>query len=179
MPPTHFDLLGLPRRFALDPEEVERNYLARSRELHPDFHGLASASEQRVSMEMTAALNEAYATLREPFRRAEYLLSLEGGPSAAEHKEMDPAFLEEMLELRMEIEELRETSPPGSSGRTAMERQLEARRGRLMTDVAERFAGLESLPPEDTRRGALRVQVRQLLNSTKYIQGLLRDLRAD
>src|SRR5437763_5513655 len=102
--PTHFDVLGLPRRFALDPQQVEDSYLRRSREVHPDYHQLGAASERRASLEMTAALNEAYRTLRDPFRRAEYLLGLEGGPSAAEHREMSRAFLEEMLELRMQIE---------------------------------------------------------------------------
>jgi molecular chaperone HscB len=176
---THFERLGLPRRFEFDPAEVERNYLARSRALHPDYHQLAPASEQRASMELTAALNEAYATLRQPFRRAEYLLSLEGGPSAAEHKEMAPAFLEEMLELRMEIEELRESAAADSPARTAMARQLSERSEKLRSNVAAAFAELESLPPGDAERKALLVRVRQLLNAAKYVEGLLRDLRAD
>src|SRR5215510_661306 len=89
--PTHFDRLGLPRRYAIDPAELERNYLARSRELHPDFHQQAAGAQQRASMELTAALNDAYAVLKHSFRRAEYLLMLEGAPTAAEHKEMAPA----------------------------------------------------------------------------------------
>ena len=64
-----------------------------------------------------AALNDAYATLQKPLRRAEYLLGLVGGPSASEYKEMSPAFLDEMLELRMEIEELRERGSHDSPGR--------------------------------------------------------------
>ena len=35
---THFDRLGLPRRFLVDPAELERAYLERSREVHPDYH---------------------------------------------------------------------------------------------------------------------------------------------
>jgi molecular chaperone HscB len=176
---THFERLGLPRRFGLDAAEVERNYLARSRALHPDYHQLASASEQRASMELTAALNEANATLRQPFRRAEYLLALEGGPTASEHKEMAPAFLEEMLELRMEIEELRESGSADSPARSAMARQLSERRERLEKDLAAPFAKLETLPAGDARRKPLLVQVRQVLNAAKYVEGLLRDLRAD
>lgn len=177
--PTHFERLGLPARFALDPAEVERNYLARSRALHPDFHQLSSSSEQRVSMELTAALNDAYATLQKPFRRAEYLLALQGGPSAAEMKEMAPAFLEEMLELRMEIEELRDSGPVDSPGRLAMEKQLTRRSDALIAELNRHFGRLEGLSQDDpTRRGVL-VQVRQVLNAAKYIQGLLRDLRAD
>src|SRR5947209_18111487 len=107
----HFERLGLPRRFGLDPAEVERRYLAHSREVHPDFHRLGSSGQQRASLEAASAVNEAYATLRDPFRRAEYLLQLLGGPGATESKEMPAAFLEEMLELRMAIEELREAGP--------------------------------------------------------------------
>jgi molecular chaperone HscB len=129
-------------------------------------------------MEMTAALNDAYATLKHPFRRAEYLLSLEGGPTAAEHKEMAPAFLEEMLELRMEIEELRE-APPDSTGRREMEKQLRRRSEALVGDLGRKFAELEALPTADAKRRGVLVQVRQVLNAAKYVQGLLRDLRAD
>src|SRR5262249_27092231 len=104
---NHFERLGLPRRFLLDQAEFERQYLARSRALHPDFHQIGSTGEQSASLELTARLNEAYATLRDPFKRAEYLMTLEGGPTAGEIKEMPPEFLEEMLELRMEIEEIK------------------------------------------------------------------------
>jgi molecular chaperone HscB len=177
--PTHFERLGLPARFALDPDEVERNYLARSRALHPDYHQLSSSAEQRVSMELTAALNDAYATLRQPFRRAEYLLSLYGGPSAAELKEMAPAFLEEMLDLRMEIEELREGGSPDSPGRRAMEQQLTRRSEALVGELTQHFGRLEGLSRDDPARRGVLVQIRQVLNAAKYIQGLLRDLRAD
>src|SRR5438046_2705773 len=159
--PTHFERLGLPARFDLDLGEVERNYLERSRVVHPDYHQLASSSEQRVSMELTAALNDAYATLRQPFRRAEYLLALEGGPSASEHKEMAPAFLEEMLELRMEIEELRADPDPEAPARVKMARQLTQRSDRLVADLGDQFARLKALVPDDPARQPLLVQVRE------------------
>ena len=176
---TYFELLGLPRRFALDPRAVEDSYLRRSREVHPDYHQLGTASEQRASLEMTAALNEAYATLREPFRRAEYLLALEGGPSAAEYREMTPDFLEEMLDLRMQIEELREAGEKTSPELDALGRQLQDRRQRLAGDLAARFAACEALLAGDDRRPPLLRQVRAILNAARYLQGLLRDLWAD
>jgi molecular chaperone HscB len=176
---THFERLGLPRRFALDAAQIEQNYLARSRESHPDFHQLAAAAEQRASLELTAALNEAYSTLRQPFRRAEYLLMLEGGPTAAEYKEMSPEFLEEMLELRMEIEELREAGTADSPARVTMAGQLAQRTGKLETSLAAKFAEMEALPAGDARRKPLLVEIRRLLNAAKYLEGLLRDLRAD
>jgi len=172
-----FEVLGLPRRFAVAADDIEARYLARSRELHPDFHQLASASEQRASLELTSILNEAAATLRDPFKRAEALVALEGGPTAAQYKEMSPDFLEEMLELRMHIEELREGDDPAAL--SAMESDLQQRRSRIIADIAGRFAQFETLAVSDAKRPGLLVEVRQLLNAAKYIQGQLRDLRAD
>jgi molecular chaperone HscB len=176
---THFERLGVPRRFDLNDQELERNYLARSRELHPDFHQLASGAEQRVSMELTAALNEAYSTLRHAFRRAEYLLALAGGPSASEHKEMAPAFLEEMLELRMEIEELRESAGPDSPARVLMARQLSERIGRVQAELGETFEKLETTAAGSEGARTVLISVRRQLNAAKYLEGLMRDLRAD
>jgi molecular chaperone HscB len=169
----YFERLGLPRRFSLDAAEVERQYLARSRAAHPDFYQDAGTAEQRASLEFSAALNEAYSALRDPFRRAEHLLQLEGGPTAAESKEMPAAFLEEMLELRMEIENIKGHGDSPEFG--AMEKQLVERCDTLLAEVGSRFSRLAI----DPARQRLLKEVRQLLNATKYVQGLLRDLHSD
>ena len=120
---------------------------------------------------MTSRLNEAYAVLRDPFRRAEYLLALEGGPTAAEQKEMPPEFLEEMLELRMEIEESK--SEPASPARTAMDKQLNHRQETMLAEVAGDFAKLATT----SDRSALLRSLRRRLNALKYVRNLLRDLQ--
>ena len=43
---SHFERLGLPRRFRFDAAALERNYLQRSRQVHPDFTGNDPASLQ-------------------------------------------------------------------------------------------------------------------------------------
>lgn len=166
---THFERLGLPRRFALDAAELERNYLAKSREVHPDHAG-----NDRASLEASAALNEAYTILRDPFRRADYLLTLEGGPTAAEQKQAAPEFLEEMLDLRMRIEEAKHAAD--SSERVTLERDLTRRRDALLSEAGGFFERLTALPSDAPARPGWLVRIRQTLNATKYIQGLLRDL---
>jgi len=166
--PDHFERLGLPRRFSLDTAEIEREYLARSRALHPDFHQLGASGEQSASLEMTARLNEAYGVLRDSCKRAEYLLMLEGGPSAGEQKEMSPEFLEEILELRMAIAELED-----AASKAGMEKKLKARRQAMLDEVAVDFAKLES----GGQRTTLLKSLRQKLNALKYVQNLLRDLQ--
>jgi molecular chaperone HscB len=160
-----FERLGLPRRFSLDLPALEREYLARSRALHPDFHQMGGSAEQSASTELSAGLNEAYSTLKDPFKRAEYLLRLDCGPSAAELKDVPTEFLEEMLELRMEIAELAPESPQA----IAMEKQLAERRNSLLTRVGTLLDGTTPNRLSDTRR---------LLNATKYVNNLIRDLRS-
>src|SRR5262249_30479679 len=152
--------LGLPRRFRLDAAALERNYLARSREVHPDFTG-----NDPASLQAAAALNEAYTTLREPFRRAEYLLQLEGGPSATEVKQMPAEFLEEMLDLRMQIEEAKAERDPDRSGRVNFELQLTQRRDGFLEEAAKQFDRLETLPPDAPERVGMRTAIRQTLNA--------------
>ncbi len=74
--PNHFERLGLPRRFSIDLQILERNYLSQSRELHPDYFQLGAASEQHASTQLSSQTNEAYTTLRDPLKRGQHLLSL-------------------------------------------------------------------------------------------------------
>jgi molecular chaperone HscB len=170
-----FQRLGLPRRFSVDPGELERAYLVRSRAVHPDFHLAGPSGELSASLELSAAVNEAYNTLRDPFARAEYLLKLEGGPSASDHKQMPQAFLAEMLEAREATELAR-----GNADEVArLDADFGGRFADLMEQVESLFSQYEQLPANNPRRANLLSEVRSLLNAAKYVRGLLRDLHAD
>jgi molecular chaperone HscB len=149
---THFERLGLPGRFDVDPVDLERAYLLRSRDVHPDHHlgGLDAA----------AGLNEAYQTLRDPLRRAEYLLVLLGGPSVGAAQ--DPAFLMEMMDLRERAEAARD-----GDGAAGVRVELDARLADIVSSVSGRFAA-----------GDL-AGVRRTLDAAKTIRSLRRDVAAD
>ena len=171
----HFQRLGLPRRFSVDAGELEQAYLARSRLIHPDYHRSGSDAELAASTDLSAAVNQAYNTLRDPFARAEYLLGLEGGPTAGEHRQLPPAFLAEMLEAREQVE--------GARGNPAAVARLDAeftsRLDGLLADVGGAFARFEQLPAADPQRANLLAGVRGLLNAVRYVRRLLDDLHAD
>lgn len=158
----HFERLGLPRRFSVDIAAVEREYLSRSRDVHPDFHSLGTAAQQRSSLEATAALNEAYLTLKDPYRRADYLLGLLGGPSALEEKSLDQTFLMEMMEYRERQEEA-----TTDRDREVLETELASRLDGVLAGVAKEFDATAPRLP----------WLRQQLNAAKTIASLLRDLR--
>src|SRR5262245_34105471 len=102
-PHDHFATLGLAPRFELDPAELERSYLERSREVHPDRFAAARVAALQRSM----AVNEAYKILKRPVKRAEHLLGRHG-VTIGGNERLDPAFLAEILELREELAEARQ-----------------------------------------------------------------------
>ena len=75
---SYFELLGLPERFDLARPAIEAAYLDRTREVHPDRFATAAASERVAALQRSMQLNDAYQTLRQPVRRAEYLLNRHG-----------------------------------------------------------------------------------------------------
>lgn len=170
--PDYFERLGLPRRFPLDPNTVEREYLSRSRELHPDYHQTGSTADRRASLELTASLNEAYVTLRDPFRRAEYLMRLLGGPTAQQEKNLDQSFLMEMMDIREQIEAVDATG----SGLEEIETQLTDRLAGAADRLADLFAPVETDRPSNSSRTERLLQIRKLLNAVKTMQSLLRDV---
>ena len=90
---THFELFSLPVRFALDRQILELRYLQLTQATHPD---LAGPDEQVEAMELSARVNEAYATLRDDLKRAEYILCIR----SAEREEPSPATLARVFEMR-------------------------------------------------------------------------------
>src|SRR5687767_6907830 len=172
----HFHRLGLPRRFVLDAGELERAYLAHSRAVHPDYHLAGASADLGASTELSAAVNEAYNTLRDPFTRAEHLLALEGGPSAGEHKQMPPAFLAEMLDLREQLELAR-----GAGGKRLDElaADFDRRYNGLLSAVGALFGRYETTAANESERANLLKQIRASLNAAKYVRGLIRDLHPD
>jgi molecular chaperone HscB len=98
-------VLGVDRRYDLDLAELERRYKDLSRQLHPDRFAKADPRARRASLGRTVQLNEAWRTLKDPVRRAEYLLGLAGVKVGA--GDAPPALLMETLELREELGEAR------------------------------------------------------------------------
>jgi molecular chaperone HscB len=112
--PDHFGLFGLPERFEIDLADLEKRYLALSRELHPDRHATGSASERLAAVQKTTDLNQAYKVLRDDFRRSEHLLHRRGietteAESQDRRATVESRLLVEVLELREALEDARDT----------------------------------------------------------------------
>jgi molecular chaperone HscB len=105
---NHFELLGLPVRFALDAPALERRYREVQTQVHPDRFASSGEAERRVAMQWATRANEAYRTLRDPVARARYLLSLKGFDTGEEsNTSMPPDFLMQQMEWREAVGEAR------------------------------------------------------------------------
>lgn len=110
---NHFELFGLPVAFDINGDDLASRYRELQRRVHPDKFASASDQERRLSLQLTAQVNEAFQTLRDPVRRGRYLLSLRGVDVDAETDTvMDPAFLMEQMEWRENLEEIRQADNP-------------------------------------------------------------------
>jgi molecular chaperone HscB len=98
---NHFELFGLPERFRFEQAALERAYHELQNEVHPDRHAAASDADQRLALQSSARVNEAYRALKDPVARAQYLLSLHGIEAFSETDTALPVeFLERQLERR-------------------------------------------------------------------------------
>lgn len=107
-----FDLFGLPQQFELDRAQLDERWKALQREAHPDRFAAEGAAAQRVAMQWSVRINEAYQRLKDPLKRAAYLCELRGQPVNAEsNTAMPAAFLMQQMAWR---ETLEDTDDPGA-----------------------------------------------------------------
>ena len=159
----HFARLGLAPDYVVDPTLLDLRYFERQRLLHPDRFATRTPRERALSQQQATALNEAYETLKDPLRRADYILLLRRHAANPDGCNLvnDPALLTEALEMREELAEA------GSAAEISF---LEERTGRdieaCVADLADAFAS-------DDFEAASRLATR-----LKYLRKLADDCRA-
>jgi molecular chaperone HscB len=135
-----FEVLGVPRKYHLPQEELEARYKELSKQVHPDRFAKAPPRERLQAVQKTTELNDAWRVLRDPVKRAEYLLKLEGLDVADEKSasvKADPGLLMEMLEKN---EQLHEAKALGDTARiVALEEEVRLARVNALEDVHEGF----------------------------------------
>lgn len=103
---THFALFDLPARFALDQTALDSAYRTVQAQVHPDRFVGGDDAQKRVAMQWATRANEAYQTLRDPLKRAIYLLQLRGIDVQAEQSTaIAPDFLMQQIEWREAIDD--------------------------------------------------------------------------
>ncbi len=172
-----FEFFGLDRKLGLDEAALKKRFYELSREWHPDRFSRKSAEESSLAEQNTALINDGYRTLRHPVKRAEYLLAEEGFPIGEQRsKDVPPELLEEVFELNMALEELREgdesARPQLEAARTNFLGMRDSTDGEL-TALFHRYDASDS--QSETAQQALH-EIRGVLNRRRYVENLLRDV---
>lgn len=101
-----FQMFNLAPSFALDEAKLDAAYREVQKKVHPDRFANASDAEKRVAQQWSGFVNEAYATLSDPAKRAKLLAEL-NGVTFDENQSggLDEEFLLDQLDRREAIEE--------------------------------------------------------------------------
>lgn len=169
---TYYEALGFAEpRLSLDADDLKKRFYERSRQWHPDRYSRADAAVQQKALDMTAMLNDAFRTLRDPVSRAEYFLKSNGIELS---KEAPPELLEEVFDLNMALEELR-------GGDEAARPHLDQARARFQTMRAGIDEALARMFAEYDRSCEAPVldRIRGTLNRRRYVSNLMREVEKE
>jgi len=199
VPVDYFTFFALPRKLNVDVAMLEREFYLLSRKLHPDLYSGADRREQEWSLEQSSQLNDAYRTLKDPIKRTEYLLRLEGveleeqSKSATEaarasgqvkKQVVPPDLLEEVFDLNLQLEELRMQKKMGEDAPGLIEEvgrqklELEEKYEALLDELKKEWAAWDQAVDTgtETDRVKIRDKMVDVLNRRNYIRNLVRDV---
>lgn len=204
-PVDYFTFFGLPRKLDLDVAALDKDFYELSRRLHPDLNAQAGSQEQEWSLQQSSLLNDAHRTLKDPIKRTQYLLRLEGveleeqsktateqARSTGEIKKqiVPPELLAEVFDLNMQLEELRMQKKMGEDDPALIEEignqkhELEEKQEALLRELQGRWKVWDGMiqrehngqPVSEEERRQERDKMVDVLNRRNYIRNLVRDV---
>jgi len=199
VPVDFFTFFGFPRKLNLDVSALEKEFYALSRRLHPDLFAQANSEERAFSLEQSSMLNDAYRTLKDPIKRTEYLLRLEGveleeqSSQATEEARatgklkkqvVPPDLLEEVFELNMHLEELRTQKKTGEDDPALLEEigkaklSLDEKYDALFNELKAEWNKWDKSLDDGTEAERQRIldKILDVLNRRNYVRNLVRDV---
>jgi molecular chaperone HscB len=198
-PVDYFTFFDFPRKLNLDTAVLEKEFYALSRRLHPDVFAQAQQQERAWSLEQSSMLNDAYRTLKDPIKRTEYLLRLEGVELEEQSKQatekaratgelkkqvVPPDLLEEVFELNMHLEEIRMQKKAGEDDPALLEEigkaklSLEEKYDVLFNELKHEWNKWDKAVDSGTEEERQKIleQMLDVLNRRNYIRNLVRDV---
>src|SRR6476620_9066088 len=172
----YFEVFGLPRALTIDPSTLEKTFHQLSRKYHPDYFTTAPEPERVQAVRMTALINDAYRTLRNPVMRVEYLLALEG--FKPDGSKAPQSLLMEVFEINEQLEEVK-------AGRASIEEidslraQIKEKRERFDAELqttSVKWDELLNANASEEKQKALLAKIGEILSESSYIRNLERDL---
>ena len=156
----------MPVRFAQDSAVLDARWKELQREAHPDKFAAQGAAAQRLAMQWSVRINEAYRRLKDPLKRTTYLCEMHGAPINAETNTAMPAdFLMQQMEWRETLDEAKTLEG------------IEEISLQLNKNMREQLSKLEQLIDEQKDFAAAARQVRSLMFTERFASEI--DARID
>lgn len=126
-----FTLFAVPPTFRQDRGALDARWKELQREAHPDRFAAQGPAAQRLAMQWSVRINEAYQRLKDPLSRAAYLCEMNGAPVQAENNTAMPAdFLMQQMSWREELEEAGD-----ALALDALQQQVQSARARALSSL--------------------------------------------
>ncbi len=104
---NYFEIFDFLESFEIDTESLAARYRDLQNKTHPDRFSGGTEEEKRRAVQMNSYLNEAFATLNSPIKRAGYLLHLNNiDTELVDQSDIDMSLLMEQMQLREKLAEL-------------------------------------------------------------------------
>ena len=168
-PVNYFKVFGFPVTFSVDLTRLEAMYEKLATELHPDFHVTATPEKQKQSQLLSAVLNQAYETLKNPSTRAAYLLELLSKHVELDARQLPEGFLADMFETQETLDEAL-GSPERKREVQKIGAEVEERLKQVQWDYSKLFIQFEVSP---VALFAHLQTIQTYLNTERYLQRLL------
>ncbi len=171
---SDFELFGLPAAFELDRAQIDLQWKSLQREAHPDRFASEGAAAQRIAMQWSVRINEAYNRLKDPLKRAAYLCELNGAAVNAENNtNMPSAFLMQQMEWREALDDCK-----ALKASDAKDEALEKLLDEVDTSHAQALKQIAKLIDVEHNFPAAVGQVRALMFIEKFAQEVQHQLDA-
>jgi molecular chaperone HscB len=165
-----FALFGLPRAYLVDAAGLDARWRDLQARVHPDKFAAEGGAAQRVAMQWSVRVNEAYRRLRDPIARGAYLCELSGVAIEAERNTaMPPDFLIQQMQWREALEKAGTVQSVSE-----LDAQVRAESGAIQARLAVLIDGQADTVPD---LPAAAQQVRALMFVQRFLQDIAR--RAD
>jgi len=161
---NYFDLFGMVPAFRFDGAMLDQAYRQLQAEVHPDRFAGASDAQRRHALQSSARVNEAYRALKDPVRRAQYLLRLHDVDAVGETDTALPLdFLERQMERREQAADAQAAGDTEALSALLAEARAE---GRALEEVLARMLDREQA------FAVARTQVRELTFLAKLAEDI-------
>ncbi len=172
----YFEVFGLPRALGIDPTALVKSFHELSRKYHPDYFTTAPEAERVQAVRMTALINDAYRTLRDPIQRVQYLLGVHG--FKPDGSKVPQSLLMEVFEINEQLEEVK-AGTASIEQVDSLRAQIQEKRERFDAELQKASEEWDALLKSSADEAKLKEQLKKLteiVSESSYIRNLEKEL---